>query len=612
MNEQAEDNHVDDHVDEEIEQYLLSNEKKNFFLFAGAGSGKTRSLVKALSLLEVKIGEKLTSNGQQIAVITYTNAAATEISRRLQYKPIYAVSTIHSFLWELIKSFQTDIKQWMIQKSENKIAELKEKRNTPSNQEKIKKEEFRLDNIKRAGYLSYNPNGNNETYKSLDHSDVISMGSDFISNVPIIQKILMLKFPYLLIDESQDTKKELIDALMEVTKEQPNDFTIGMFGDTMQKIYLDGKDNLAACIPDGWRKPKKIMNHRSAKRIVKLANTIRNDVDGQYQCARTDAEEGIVRLFVIKSSADKIPTEKKVTEMMADYTNDPLWKNGNEFKSLILEHHMAASRFNFIDLYEPLNKRNELSTSLRDGTITELSFLSRVILPLRKAYELNDDFEVFKIVKQYSMLLKEDLLLGSKSNQISLIQETDDAVNSLMELWKDGNSPSCLEILQNIVSSNLFTLEKRIDDILDEVIDGEDETITALRKALSVPFDELIRYSEYVNDETQFATHQGVKGLEFPRVMVIMDDDEARGFLFSYEKLFGAKEKTPTDIKNESEGKDSSIIRTKRLFYVACTRAEKSLAVVAYTNNPEKVRQTAIDNNWFKEEEIVLLQEDER
>lgn len=54
-----------------------------------------------------------------------------------------------------------------------------------------------------------------------------------------------------------------------------------MFGDTMQRIYNDGKDNLADCIPDEWVKPVKVMNHRSANRIVALANSIRSTIDGQ-------------------------------------------------------------------------------------------------------------------------------------------------------------------------------------------------------------------------------------------------------------------------------------------------------------------------------------------
>jgi DNA helicase-2/ATP-dependent DNA helicase PcrA len=71
-----------------------------------------------------------------------------------------------------------------------------------------------------------------------------------------------------------------------------------------------------------------------------------------------------------------------------------------------------------------------------------------------------------------------------------------------------------------------------VNDILSDPIEDEDKKVTALREALSVPFDKLERYSAYVTDNTQFATHQGVKGLEFPRVMVIMDDTEAKGFLF--------------------------------------------------------------------------------
>ena len=128
-----------------------------------------------------------------------------------------------------------------------------------------------------------------------------------------------------------------------------------------------------------------------------------------------------------------------------------------------------------------------------------------------------------------------------------------------------------------------------------------------MKTALNVPFDEMERYAVYVSDQSRFATHQGVKGLEYPRVMVVLDDSEARGFLFSYEKLFGAKEKTQTDLKNEKEGKDTSIQRTARLFYVACTRAKESLAVVAYSENPTLVRSTALANGWFAEEEIVML-----
>ena len=129
------------------------------------------------------------------------------------------------------------------------------------------------------------------------------------------------------------------------------------------------------------------------------------------------------------------------------------------------------------------------------------------------------------------------------------------------------------------------------------------------RKAFDASFDEIVSYWEYINDNTQFATHQGIKGLEYKRVAVIMDDDESGGFLFSYEKLFGAKNLSDTDRSNISEGKDNTISRTTRLFYVTCTRAEESLALLAYTKNAIATRDTAIQNKWFAQEEVEILDE---
>ncbi len=226
------------------------------------------------------------------------------------------------------------------------------------------------------------------------------------------------------------------------------------------------------------------------------------------------------------------------------------------YECLILEHHMAASRFSFGDLYTPLNESKEFDSALRKGEIAEISFLANTISPLVKAHQANNTFEIAKIVRQGSPLLSKKALSLQPDKQKQKLEQAESATQSLIALWDDGK-------------------------------------VIALKTALNVPFDEMERYAVYVSEQSRFATHQGVKGLEYPRVMVVLDDSEARGFLFSYEKLFGAKEKTPTDLKNEKEGKDTSIQRTARLFYVACTRAMESLAVVAYSENPTLVRSPA-------------------
>lgn len=608
------DDYVDDHVDREIESCFSASSPNNFFVFAGAGSGKTRSLINTLNFLDKEQGEKLLMKGKQIAVITYTNAACDEISRRLQYKSIFSVSTIHSFLWELIKNYQVDIKTWIMESVQKEIEELKQKQTKTSRgkagekrAETIKKKTERLAKIRSIQKFSYNPNGDNVGYDSLSHSEVIKMSTEFIATEPTMQDILTSKYPILLIDESQDTKKELIDALLIVYEKYGEKFIVGMFGDTMQKIYNDGKDNLAKCIPDNWVKPVKIMNHRSAKRIVTLANSIRSSVDDQKQQARSDAEEGTVRLFITSKSNNKEYVEKRVAEMMVQDTGDIGWNDEEDYKSLILEHHMAASRFGFSELYMPLSNSKKFDTSLREGSIPELSILSKLVFPLLVAYQSGNDFEVAKIIRKNSPLLNKEVFITGLNNQVELLRKAEEAVELLMKLWNDGKVPTCLEVLKSIRDTGLFKVGNRVDEVLADYSQDENEKITALRTALSAPFYELERYALYVSDNTRFATHQGVKGLEFPRVMVILDDAQARGFLFSYEKLFGVKAQSDTDEKNAHDGKDTSITRTARLFYVACTRAKKSLAIVAYTENEEMVRDTALANGWFLENEIYIV-----
>lgn len=608
------DNHIDDHVDKEIRNCFLEKPYKNFFVFAGAGSGKTRSLVNTLTFLDQELGEALRIYGKQIAVITYTNAACDEIARRLQYKSIFYVSTIHSFLWELIKNYQTDIKKWVVQSIQRDIAELEEKQSkgrvgkaTEKRAEDIRKNVERLAKIETVKKFSYNPNGDNIGYDSLSHNEVIEMSTEFISKEPVMQDVLVGKYPILLIDESQDTKKELIDALLVVCEKYKEKFMVGMFGDSMQRIYNDGKENLADWIPPEWQKPVKIMNHRSAKRIVMLANSIRSTVDDQRQRARSDADEGHVRLFITSTSNDKENIEKKVIETMMRDTGDSGWGDETKYKSLILEHHMAASRFGFSDLYMPLIESGQFGTALRDGSIPELSVLAKIVSPLVDAYKSGNDFEVSQIVRKNSPMLKKEVFSTELNVQVDMVKKAEDAVESLMQLWSEEKIPTCLEVLKSIRETGLFKVGDRVDELLEEFVQDENKKITALRNALSVPFFELERYSAYVTDQTRFATHQGVKGLEFPRVMVIMDDADARGFLFSYEKLFGAKNESDVDIKNQKDGKDTSIKRTARLFYVACTRAMKSLAVVAYTENAEAVKTTALSNGWFNEDEIYIL-----
>lgn len=597
-----EDNHIDDHVDEEIMNCFEKGNEKSFFMFAGAGSGKTRSLVNLLNYLKKNKRDRLNVFSQKIAVITYTNAACEEILNRVDYDEIFQVQTIHSFLWECIKNFQIDIKEWVKNELEKDIEELQQKKSTARTadsiakiQNKLQNKNDRLRKLANIKKFSYNPNGENLGYDSLNHTEVIKLGCDFIKNKKTMKKILVAKYPIILIDESQDTKKELVDALLDVHSDYKNDVIIGMFGDQMQRIYMDGKENLEEEIPEEWAKPIKVMNHRSARRIVELANMIRKNADNKHQRYRSDAGEGFIRLFICNNNVNKAEIENQISLKMERITGDKEWKNN--YQSLILEHHMAATRLNFQGFFNPIYEVEKFRTGILDGSLAEVSFFTNIILPLIESHKLKNSFEEMKIIKKYSKLLKGE-------NISDVMNNIRNATNELYKVFEESENPLLIDILRKVNDNDLFELPERLKSVLND--DNEDDIIK-LKEAFEQPVSEIIAYKDYVTGITGFGTHQGIKGLEFPRVMVILDDKSSKGFLFSYEKLFRVKEKSAADIKNEQEKKDTSITRTNRLFYVACTRAMNSLAVLVYTENTQKVRSYALDNNWFKEDEIEIL-----
>ena len=110
--------------------------------------------------------------------------------------------------------------------------------------------------------------------------------------------------------------------------------------------------------------------------------------------------------------------------------------------------------------------------------------------------------------------------------------------------------------------------------------------------------------NEYVSGNEGFDTHQGVKGLQFERVMTIIDDNESQGTTFNYEKLFGITEMSNRDLTNQQQGKETTIDRTRRLLYVTCSRAIDSLAIVLYVDQVDLAYEKVQACGWFKADEI--------
>lgn len=610
-------NNIDLQVDETLEKCILSTPRKSFFLFAGAGSGKTYSLVLLLKKIHNSIGKDLLLQGKNVAVITFTNAATDEIINRLDYSPIFHISTIHSFVWEVIKYYQSDIKRLYcsyieedLKALEKKIKETKNKTTKTylSSVEKLEYQKERLAKAQTIEKFVYNPNGSNPEYNALRHAEVIRISARMIIESRMLQRIIAQRYPILLIDESQDTKKELVDVFFEIQRNFTDIFTLGLLGDQKQRIYADGKENIEDSIPTEWEKPVKRMNYRCAKRIIQLANDIGKDIDiNAEQRPREDANDGFVRLFIIqqRDGLNKDEIEQNVMRIMSEQTRDEKWAAIDaDVKVLTLEHMMAARRLGFSSFFAPLYKVSKYQMTFLQGTVSEIEFFTKEILPIAESIK-EDGRIALEILKKHSPLLSGqdtknpyELYLKCREEAIKVANLVNE--NETIRVVVDEIIKSQLLIVPDVVKQAYMLNPSDIEDIVEE-------DIRAWVEVMDLPINMVRSYDDYVNHRSQFDTHQGVKGLEFDRVMVIIDDSEIRGFLFSYDKLFGVKDLSDADLKNKENGKETSIERTQRLFYVTCTRAKNSLAVVMYTNNSEGVKTETIKKGWFKESEIIVM-----
>ena len=568
---------------------------RSFFLFAGAGSGKTRSLVGALEDLLEREGERLQRNRQSVAVITYTNAAAEEIRERMAFDPRIEVSTLHAFAGRLIEGFHDDIRDWLVRRTETKLTETNKKNangRSGSNAAKTRENDIRrmekrltaLPNVKR---FAYNPSLAMETDKhgALSHADVIAMASEFIEKRAGLRAQLVTRHPIVLIDESQDTMQQLLQALLHLEADPPAPFALGLFGDTMQRIYFGGKKDLATTIPDGWARPAKEVNQRCPKRIVALINAIRAEDDGQVQIARPDALEGHVRLFLAVPSPNPTALENEARTHMAEATGDANWNTAEGVKLLALEHRIAAQRQGYLAFFDPLHDCEDTKGHVGGGTGPEMTFLRSDLLPLLEAIYRQDRFAVMAHLRPRSPYLTADRL---EADQSAALRGAQKVVEDVESLYRSG---ACLSDLIGCISGAGLM---RVPELLLSNLASTGAGV-AWAEALRADPNDLAAYDRYVDSRGYFDTHQGIKGLEFPRVLAVLSDAEARGRMFKYDKFLGG------------DGTDDSLTMIRNLFYVICSRARESLALVLHSSDPDAAKSSVVGRGFFTDGEVIQL-----
>ncbi|MCK4118347.1 UvrD-helicase domain-containing protein [Ralstonia nicotianae] len=654
----ADPNERDAGVVDEIVAYVTSTPPRSFFLFAGAGSGKTRTLVAVLRKLtgigprntqlesrpaaddpELRFARELRARAQSIRVITYTKNAALVITGRLGINDLTQVATIHSFCWDLIAGFDDDIREALLAlnaialETARQVAADRKNGPTDKDKEKFSELEAKATALSSTQEFTYSPNRKRFGDGALSHAQVLAVAAWLLKEKPTLRRILRDQHPVILIDESQDTMKGVLDALLDVVAEDPSRLMLGLLGDHRQRIYMDGHADLPSIVPPEWATPKLEMNHRSQRRIVDLINEIwDSDLDGRTQSKkavrqhpREEKSSGLVRVFIgdtVATPEDKLRREALCESAMEAATGNAEWRPGNRgHKVLALEHRLVARRGDFLEAYDALALLDP--DSVRPDANGETSGPAAVQMLLREMMDLADciddsgntsDFAVMEVLHRYGRLLQ---LPEDGEARIQHLKAYQGAIEDFVAACSKP-SATVREVLTPILQSGLFESDKRL--VAAFYYTGPPPTAPKPRQPESVEnqfsrgwhglfssqWAQLRRFKIYLSGKSHLATHQVVKGSEFDHVLVVMDDEDAGGFLFAYDRLFGAP-LGDSDVKNVEINKETSIDRTLRLLYVTCSRAKESLALVLWARDAGKALEFAQKSKWFLPGEVYAI-----
>ena len=315
--------------------------EEKFRVEAGPGAGKTEFLANHIQNV-VRNSNRL-SRARKVACITYTNAGVETILKRLGNgcSQKVEVATIHSFLYRnIVKPYASfipaeyglnsrllaghdeitvsrkNINAWLDNSCFNDLK-------SPNKRDQIKKLDGQMDALRnwlnsiqcifdgseilfkceqrksfveRDGERQYPIKKSNLKILSenlcklkeiywragrIDHNDVLFFSIILINKYPFILETIRAKFPYIFLDEYQDTSPTQAYIVRRIKEKET---VVGVIGDKVQSIYSFQGANPALFDEFEVEESNKysiVENHRSSEEIVDLLNHLRTDIKQQ-------------------------------------------------------------------------------------------------------------------------------------------------------------------------------------------------------------------------------------------------------------------------------------------------------------------------------------------
>ncbi|WP_035352984.1 UvrD-helicase domain-containing protein [Edaphobacter aggregans] len=530
---------------------LCLAEGRHFRLEAGAGAGKTYSLVEALKTIITEKGAALMHAGQQVACITYTEVARKEIANDIEEHPAILVNTIHGFAWAFISKFQKTLRELVA----NHVS--------------------RREAVEAAGGMheqnveySYGFFGIDEKRITLHHDDVPRFFAEMLANEKF-QRIFKSSYPILFIDEYQDTDPHVMNAFTEHFFKPAKGPVVGLFGDHWQTIYR--RDYLLVDYPnvEGIDKGS---NFRSVKPIVDVLNLLRPELKQEVDDEETTGEARFFHCNAFTGQREdsthakqELPREAlaQSTERVKDQLKEDGWDfDPQRTKILMLTHSAIAAERGYPNLAKIFDS-NEAFAKKEDATI---AFLADMVEPVCVAYAAGNYGTMFNQIGGIPTIRKSADKAAWRAD-----------MDALLALRESGTIGQVIDYLKSTkrprLRDRVAERESEIARLGDEATEDEPNSLKRHRKLRSVQYSELVELVDFVNGFTPFATQHSVKGAQFENVLVILSGGWNQ---YNWPRFLDYNTTGNIPAKDEA-----GYYRARNLLYVAVSRPQRRLAVLA-------------------------------
>jgi DNA helicase II / ATP-dependent DNA helicase PcrA len=554
---------------------------KSFIMEAGAGAGKTYSLKQALHYAINLHGNEITRRNQQVACITYTEAATDELRKDLDNHPAIWISTIHAFCWSLLKDFQPALREALTQlpRWQEKITEM----------EQVGQRKITYD----QGYRKYD-----ENELSLDHDDIPALTVILMGKAKFCD-VFIARFPILFIDEYQDTDQDLMEALKTNFLDAGKKLQLGLFGDHWQRIY-DG-----VCGEVTHEKLpiiKKHANFRSNKQIVECLNRMRPELEQFANNGDTGSDVRVYHTNNWRGAGERgtgphhigsLPDEaaRMYFESVKTELKNSGWDlSADKTKVLLLTNSMLAKEQGYQELLNcfPFPYTDRCLRKEDDY----IKFFAEILEPACEAYQAKKYGQMFSAIGNR-------IHIKSHADKLRWTKDMD----ALLELRKTGSIGQVVDLLLKTrrprLPERVVRKEEELKDYIANTpadpIEELQKKIERLTKFRAITYSEVTALVKYIDGKTPFSTKHKVKGAEFENVLIVFSQGWSK-YNFNTMLECGIIENAHTD-------KDRKFFENNRnLFYVVCSRPKQRLALL-FTHELS-VNALSTLSSWFGEETV--------